>query len=106
MNGGQICIESPASLWQFARASKLCHTIAGPFIYRSIELSDDAKKLPLTQRMVRRLLDPNDEISWHVRDLDVADFKGDSEVFNASNLEHVIGKVSQLQSFRSVLIVS
>jgi len=46
-----------------------------------------------------RLLGPHDNMSQYVRHLTIADFKGDSEVFNAAALEKIIGHVRHLQSF-------
>ncbi|KAH0566254.1 hypothetical protein GP486_000352 [Trichoglossum hirsutum] len=49
--------------------------------------------------MVRRMLDPNDEILQHVRDLTIEDFSGDSRVFNQTSLKAIIGNLKQLNAF-------
>ncbi len=85
--------------------SRFCKRLVNPFLYRSIELSDENdKKLAFTEWIMQRLLDTNDELSGQVRHLRIAEFKGTSEVFNVETLEESLGNVKQLTSFSYVSV--
>jgi hypothetical protein len=87
---------------KLALVSKACKKLVYPFLYRSIKLSDRDRNLVVTEQIVRRMLDPNDEISQHVRDLTIEDFDGHSEVLNPTSLKTIIGNLRHLHTFRCV----
>ena len=73
-----------------------------PWLYRSIELSDADNNTDRTKRLVDRLLDPEDRLSRHVRDLRITDLDGESEELDETDLERIIGGLFRLQAFRYV----
>jgi hypothetical protein len=92
---------------QLALTSSFCKNLVEPFRYRSISLSDaNPEYLLRTEGIVGRLLDEEDGIARHVRDLIVAGFSGENEGFDANVLERVVGKIERLVSFRFVYYVS
>jgi hypothetical protein len=68
--------DSPASLLQFANASRECERIAGPVLYFSITLSDtgDEETQLHTRELFERLLKKYDPIHDYVKELIIAEW--------------------------------
>ena len=75
-------------------------------LYRTIELSNEYSKFTSTQQMVRRLLDENDGIFKHVRDIKVRDCKQGGNILKSDVLERIIERLQHLLSFTCVPLLN
>lgn len=86
-----------------ARASKFCKRLADPFLYRSIGLSDKDPKFEQTEQFFWRLLDPNDDLKRHVKDLRITGYgTSQGDRFDILVLEQVLDNIVEIKSFRYV----
>ena len=80
-------------------------------LYRRLELSNEEERIEATNHTIDRLLDIEDDLSLHVRDLYISESKqtykynyryddDDRVNFRPGDLESVIKKMYRLQSFR------
>ncbi|KAF2809510.1 uncharacterized protein BDZ99DRAFT_520861 [Mytilinidion resinicola] len=92
----QLDVDCPQSFKQLALVSKGAKRLADSFRWRSITLSDDGPLSATSEQLIMLLLDTNHDLSKHVRQITVSDFKGDKDWFK---LEQVLCNLKYLQSF-------
>ncbi|KAF2490735.1 hypothetical protein BU16DRAFT_530364 [Lophium mytilinum] len=92
----QLDTDRPQSFKQLALVSKWTKRLADPFRWRSITLSDVGPFAGASQQLIILLLDANHDLSEHVRQITIADFKEENGWFK---LEQVLCNLKHLQSF-------
>ena len=86
---------------QFRLVSHFCNYVAEVMLYRVVSWHQKPRgKKALTQRLVSRITDKNDQLSGIVRGLWVESFKGTSRCLNAQALEDVLVSIKDLQVLR------
>ncbi|KAI4117407.1 MAG: hypothetical protein LQ345_002348 [Seirophora villosa] len=106
-----LYVESPTYLRELRLVSRHCKAIADPILYKSVELNEEREKSLITAETVRRLLDPADSLSWHVRKLVIRNRDrsyrysyGDVHTFSdnklaADDLVSIVNQLHHLQTF-------
>lgn len=86
------------------RISTHFNAFAESVLYRDVFLIDDASHEQATYYLMRRLSDPNDNISHYVRTLQVKSFQGDDESYciNTQLLLAALYGIHKLHFFRCV----
>ncbi|KAI4153455.1 MAG: hypothetical protein L6R39_001572 [Caloplaca ligustica] len=95
--------DSQCYLQQLRLVSKQSKALVDPLWYRTVDLSEDPKRFPMTRALLDRLLDPNDLLSHYVRHLKITDTvrnRYDEEYVTLDGLETTIDNLYCLQSFR------
>jgi hypothetical protein len=101
-NFGQLRTERSSHLRCFRLVSKRLKSFAESVLYKNITLNDDEENEMSTYLFIERLSDPTDDLSRHVRSLNVASFKGDNEscCMNTDLLLSCLNGVQKLESIR------
>lgn len=85
-------------------------------LYKSVELDEEPAKSLITAETVRRLLDPADSLSWHVRELVIRNrdrsyrysYGGvctfSDNKLAADDLVSIVNRLHHLQTFRYVYL--
>ncbi|KAL8663237.1 MAG: hypothetical protein Q9168_008127 [Polycauliona sp. 1 TL-2023] len=104
-----LLVVSPNSLLSLRLTSRSHKNYVDPVLYRCLELSDEDGKFESTKYKIQRLLDPDDDLSRHVRHLVVSNTKRaytnfgksqkSSDDFRPGDLEAVIGRLYRLHTF-------
>ncbi|KAI4185159.1 MAG: hypothetical protein LQ348_004415 [Seirophora lacunosa] len=109
-----LYLESPPYLRELRLVSRHCKAIADPMLYKSVELDEEPAKSLITAETVRRLLDPADSLSWHVRELVIRNrdrsyrysYGGvctfSDNKLAADDLVSIVNRLHHLQTFRAM----
>jgi hypothetical protein len=98
----QLRTERSSYLRCLRLVSKRLKSFAESVLYKNIMLDDNEENEMSTYRFIERLSDPTDDLSRHVRSLQVTSFKGDDESFcmNTDLLVSCLNGVQKLDSIR------
>ncbi|KAJ4983184.1 hypothetical protein SVAN01_11327 [Stagonosporopsis vannaccii] len=98
---GYLYLERADILRTFRLTSTRLKDFADAVAHRTVSLIDDESHEQITYRLAERLTDPLDRLCHYVRNLRVANFKGDTHscCLNVALIAHCLRRIQRLDAF-------